>query len=118
VLIGVPIAALVVFVLGLVVGGWPLALAALALLAIGAAVGYVLAAVFVGRAAFRLLRTEAHPLLELLVGRVVLTVAGLIPILSGLIDAAAVVLGLGALTLTLLRARRGPAAAVPAGLLA
>jgi cytoskeletal protein CcmA (bactofilin family) len=115
VLIGIPIAALVVFVLGLLVGGWPLSLAALALLAIGAAVGYVLAAVFVGRAAFRLLRTEAHPVLELLVGLVVLTAAGLIPILGGLVDLAAIVLGLGALVLTLFRSWRGPATAVPAG---
>jgi cytoskeletal protein CcmA (bactofilin family) len=115
VLIGVPIAALVVFVLGLLVGGWPLAPAALALLAIGAAVGYVLAAVFVGRAAFRLLRTEAHPLLELLVGLVVLTAVGLIPILGGLVDAAAVVMGLGALALTLFRSWRGPATPIPAG---
>jgi len=113
-LIGVPIAALVVFVLGLLVGGWPLALAALALLAIGVAVGYVLAAVFVGRAAFRLLRTEAHPLLDLLVGLVVLTAVGLIPILGGVVDVAAVVLGLGALTLTLFRSWRGPATAAPA----
>lgn len=115
VLIGVPIAALIVFVLGLLVGGWPLALAGLALLAIGAAVGYVLAAVFVGRAAFRLLRTQAHPLLELLVGLVVLTAVGLIPILGGLIDFAAVVVGLGALALTLFRSWRGPGAAVPVG---
>jgi hypothetical protein len=43
VLVGVPIAALIVFVPGLLAGGWPLALAALALLAMAAAVGYVLA---------------------------------------------------------------------------
>lgn len=115
VLIGVPIAALVAFVLGLLVGGWPLALAALALLAIGAAVGYVLAAVFVGRGVFRLLRTEAHPLLELLVGLVVLTAVGLIPFLGGFVDVAAVVLGLGALTLTLYRSWRGPATPVAVG---
>jgi cytoskeletal protein CcmA (bactofilin family) len=115
VLIGVPIAALVVFVLGLLVGGWPLALAALAILAIGAAVGYVLAAVFVGQTAFRLVRTEAHPLLELLVGLVVLTAIGLVPVLGGLVDAAAVVMGLGALALTLFRSWRGPATAVPTG---
>jgi cytoskeletal protein CcmA (bactofilin family) len=115
VLIGVPIAALFVFVLGLLMGGWPLALAGLSLLAIGAAVGYVLSSVFVGRAAFRLLRTEAHPLLELLVGLVVLTAVGLVPILGGLVDVAAVVMGLGALTITLFRSWRGPTTVVPAG---
>jgi cytoskeletal protein CcmA (bactofilin family) len=114
-LIGIPIAALIVFLLGLVVGGWPLSLAALALLAIGAAVGYVLAAVFAGRTAFRLLRTEAHPLLELLVGLVVLTAVGLIPVLGGLVGLAAIAFGLGALALTLFRSWRGPTTAVPAG---
>jgi MFS family permease len=114
-LVGVPIAALAVFVLGLLVGGWPLALAALALLAIGATVGYVLAAVFTGRAAFRLLRIEAHPLLEVLVGLVGLTAVGLIPVLGGLVDVAAVVFGLGALVLTLFRSWRGPVAAAPVG---
>ena len=61
------------------------------------------------RAAFRLLRTGAHPLLELLVGLVVLTAVGLIPILGGIVDVAAVVFGLGALALTLFRSWRGPA---------
>jgi len=116
VLVGVPIAALIVFVLGLLAGGWPLALAGLALLAIAAAVGYVLASLFVGRAAFRLLgRPEAHPLLALLVGLVVLTALGLIPFVGGLIDLVATVAGLGALALTLFRSWRGPTPAVPAG---
>ncbi|HSR22124.1 MAG TPA: hypothetical protein VLW53_01125 [Candidatus Eisenbacteria bacterium] len=116
VLIGVPIAALIVFIVGLLVGGWPLSLAALALLGIAAAVGYVLSALFLGRNGFRLLaRTEAHPLLALLVGLVVLTAVGLIPILGGLIGLAAVVFGLGALTLTLVRTWQGsPPAAVGA----
>jgi hypothetical protein len=76
-------------------------------------VGYVLAAAFAGRAAFRLLRTEAHPLLELLVGLVVLTAVGLIPVLGGLVGLAAIAFGLGALALTLFRSWRGPTAAVP-----
>jgi cytoskeletal protein CcmA (bactofilin family) len=115
VLVGVPIAALIVFVLGLLAGGWPLALAALALLAMAAAVGYVLASLFVGRAALRLLgQPEAQPLLGLLVGLLVLTALGLIPFLGGLIDLVATVVGVGALTLTLFRAWRGPAPAVRA----
>jgi cytoskeletal protein CcmA (bactofilin family) len=121
VLFGVPIVALFVFVLGLLVGGWPLSLAALAVLAIASAVGYVLTAFFLGRTAFRLLgRAEVHPLMALLVGLVVLTAVGLIPILGGLIGLAAAVFGLGALTLTLVQYWRGapPAAAgapAPAG---
>ncbi len=114
VLIGVPIVALIVFVLGLLVGGWPLSLGALALLAIAMAVGYVLAALFVGRSGLRLLgQPEVHPLLALLVGLVLLTAVGLVPFLGGLIGLAAVVFGLGALTLTLVRSWREstPAAA-------
>lgn len=108
-LVGVPIAALLVFVLGLLVGGWALSLAALAVLAIGAAAGYVLAALFVGRSGFRLIgRPEAHPLLALLVGLAVLTALGLVPFLGGLVNLAAVVFGLGALTLALFRTWRGP----------
>ncbi|TMC02403.1 MAG: DUF342 domain-containing protein [Chloroflexi bacterium] len=115
-LVGVPVVALIVFVLGLLVGGWPLAVAALVLLTLAAAVGYVLAALFVGRAGFRLLgRPQTHPLLALLVGLVALTAVGLIPFLGGLIGLAATVLGLGALVLTLYRSWRGPAAPVPAG---
>jgi len=111
-LFGVPIVALAVFIIGLLVGGWPLSLAALALLAIGTAVGYVLSALFVGRTGFRLVRQpEAHPVLALLVGLLVLTLVGLIPFLGGLVALAAVVFGLGALTLTLYRSWRGPTAA-------
>jgi putative flippase GtrA len=106
----VPIVALGIFVLGLIVGGWPLSLAAVALLAIAMAVGYVVAALFVGRMAFRALRRpEAHPLLELLVGLVVLTVAGLVPFLGGLVGLAAVTFGVGAVALTLYRYWRGGA---------
>ena len=116
-LVGVPIVALIVFIVGLIVGGWPLSLAALALLAIAAAIGYVLAALFVGRSGFRLARRpQIHLVLALLVGLVVLTAVGLIPIVGGIIDLAAVVFGLGALTLTLFRSWRRPTpAAATAG---
>lgn len=111
-LIGIPIVALIIFTLGLLVGGWPLSLAALALLAIAAAVGYVLAAVFVGGNGLRLLGLpEVHPLLALLVGLVVLTAVGLVPFLGVVIGLAAVVFGLGALTLTLFQSWRGSAPA-------
>jgi hypothetical protein len=116
VLVGVPILALAVFVLGLLAGGWPLALAALAVLAIAASVGYVLAALFVGRIGFRLFRQpDVHLVLGLLVGLVVLTALGLIPVVGGLVDLVATVFGLGALAITLFRSWRGPAAAVRAG---
>ena len=118
VMVGAPIAALIVFVLGLLVGGWPLGIAVLALLAIAVAIGYVLSALFVGQNGFRLVRLPGvHPLLALLAGLIVLTAAGLIPFVGWLIALAAVVFGLGALTLTLFRYWRGgaPAAASAQG---
>ena len=106
-LIGVPIVALIIFVIGLIVGGWWLGVAAIALYAIALAVAYVLAALFVGRRGIELLVHRAvHPLLALLVGLVALTLVGLIPIVGGVVTLAALLFGLGALTLTLAHIRR------------
>jgi cytoskeletal protein CcmA (bactofilin family) len=105
-LIGVPIAALVAFAAGLLVGGWWLALMALALYAMVLAVGYVIAGLFLGQEGFRLLaRRSVHPLVALVVGLAVLTLAGLIPYAGPVIALAAVVFGVGALVVGLWRGR-------------
>ena len=110
-----PIVAIIAFVIGLIVGGWWLALAALALYAIALAVGYVLAGYFVGSRGVALaFRQQVHPLLSLLAGLVVLTLVALIPFLGGLVTLVAGVFGLGALTLALARGR-GPAASAAPG---
>jgi cytoskeletal protein CcmA (bactofilin family) len=107
-LIGVPIIALIAFGIGLFAGGWWLGLAALGLYGLAVAAGYVMAALFIARYAFtRLGRPHVHPVLALLVGLVVLTLVGLIPVLGGVLDLVAIVFGLGAMALTLPRFRRG-----------
>ena len=65
-----------------------------------------MAALFIARYAFTLLgRPLVHPVLALLVGLVVLTLLGLIPVLGGVLDLVAIVFGLGAMALTLPRFR-------------
>jgi cytoskeletal protein CcmA (bactofilin family) len=113
-LIGVPIVALIVFGIGLLVGGWWLGLAALALYGLGLALAYVIAALFIARYGFERLRLPIiHPLLSLLVGLVILTLVGLIPVLGGVVSLLALVFGLGAITLTLTRLRKSGTASAP-----
>ncbi len=105
-LIGVPIAAVAAFAAGLLVGGWWLALMALAIYAMVLAVGYVVAGLFLGQEGFRLLaRRPVHPLVALIVGLAVLTLAGLIPYAGPVIALAAVVFGVGALVVGLWHGR-------------
>jgi hypothetical protein len=108
-LVGVPMLAIMVFVAGLFVGGWWLALMLLALYAISATIGYVIAAEFVGRLVLRLVdkRTE-HLVWGLLLGLVLLGVIGQVPFLGGLATFAALVFGLGALALAASRAYPRP----------
>lgn len=114
-LIGIPILAFVIFVVGLLVGGWWLALIALALYALALVVAYVLSALFVGWRGLELLRRRGvHPLLALLAGLVVLTLLGLVPVLGVLLTILAVAFGLGALAITLTRRRPGGPAVAPA----
>jgi cytoskeletal protein CcmA (bactofilin family) len=104
----VPMAAALVFAIGLFMGGWPLGLAAVALLAMALAVGYVLAAFLLGRLGLGVIvRAGVHPLWALLAGIVVLTLVGMIPIFGGLVSLLAAILGLGALVLTGYSAGRG-----------
>jgi len=106
-LIGIPVVALIGFVVGLLIGGWWLALIAVGLYVVALAVAYVLAALFVGQRGLDMAgRRGVHPLLALLAGLVVLTLIGLIPILGGLITLAAVVFGLGGLAITLAKTRQ------------
>jgi cytoskeletal protein CcmA (bactofilin family) len=112
-LAGVPFVALLVFLIGILIGGWWLALFFLALYGISLATGYVLAAFFVGnRGATLLGRSALHPLLELLAGVAVLTLVGFIPLLGALVTLAAIVFGLGGLVFALWQTRAGPDALV------
>lgn len=112
-LAGVPVLAFLLFLAGLFVGGWWLGLMALALYAIALVSGYVVMGLFVGTLVLdRAGRADLHVSWALLLGLALLTLVGLIPILGSLVTLLAVLLGLGALALALVRARRGPAASL------
>jgi hypothetical protein len=106
---GLPIVGIVVL---LTLVGIPLGLGLLAALALIYALGYTAAAWILGRL---IVREPTAWVVAFLLGWAILRVAALIPILGGLAWFAAVVFGLGALTVAVWRARSGvpapPAAA-------
>jgi hypothetical protein len=102
ILVITPIVAVVAFVIGLLIGGWWLGVLLLPIWILVLAVGYVVSGFLLGRLLFaRLGWGGYHDALALLAGLFVLTVVGLIPVLGWLVGLAAVVLGAGALALTL-----------------
>ncbi|MBI4498827.1 MAG: hypothetical protein HY689_13120 [Chloroflexi bacterium] len=114
-LLTVPLAALLLFLIGLVVGGWWLGIITLALYGIGLALSYAMTGLFVGRwLLVRAGRTGVHLVWALLLGLILLTLAGLLPFVGGVIVLLAVLFGLGALVLAGARARQmaAPAASV------
>jgi cytoskeletal protein CcmA (bactofilin family) len=101
ILIITPIVALIVFIIGLLIGGWWLGVLLLPIWILVLATGYVVSGFLVGRLLFaRLGWAGYHDALALLGGLFVLTVLGLLPVLGGLIGLAALVFGAGALALT------------------
>lgn len=102
----VPIAALVLLITGIFLGGWWLALMAMALYGIALALGFVTSGYFGGRWILeRSGRPDAHPIWALLLGLMILTLLVLLPILGPLVGFAAVLFGLGALAIAAARAR-------------
>jgi hypothetical protein len=104
ILVVTPIVALVVFILGLLVGGWWLALLLLAAYVLVLALGYVVSGFLLGRLIFAQLGWgRYHDLLALLAGLLVLSVITIIPIVGWLVGLAALLLGAGALALVVTR---------------
>jgi hypothetical protein len=94
---GVPVGALLLFVLGLFVGGWWLGPAVLGLYALALVVGYAAAALVVGSWATTLVASGGlHAFWRLLVGLVLLGLLTLVPVVGWIAGLAAVVFGLGA----------------------
>ena len=106
VLIGLPLLAVLLFILGSLVGGWWLGLVALAAYAVLLAVGVPVAAVGVGGALLRVFGRPVHVALALFVGLVVLLLVALVPILGAIVILLALLFGLGASTLAIVRGRR------------
>ena len=99
-----PIVALIVFIVGLLIGGWWLGVLLVPIWILVLAIGYVVSGFLVGRLLFaRLGWAGYHDALALLGGLVVLTLVGLLPVLGGFVGLAALVFGAGALALVVSR---------------
>lgn len=111
--VGIPIVASLVFIVGLLLGGWWLGLFIFALYALALALCFPVVGMLVGRWLLERFHKTGTPLLvALLVGLVLLTLVGRVPILGGLLVMATLLFGLGALLLTALEGRRPAEATV------
>jgi hypothetical protein len=113
ILVITPIVALIVFIVGIFIGGWWLGLLLIPLWILALAVGYVVSGFLLGRLIFAQLGWgRYHDVLALLGGLFVLAIVGIIPVLGGLVGLVALVFGTGALALAVSRrVRTRPAAA-------
>jgi hypothetical protein len=85
--------------------GLPLGVVVLLTLGFLYMLGYVASAYFLGRL---ILEPPRNRFLAYLVGWVILSVAGLIPVVNGIVFIAATVYGLGMIVVAIFRSRRGP----------
>jgi hypothetical protein len=108
-LIGTPIIALILMIVGLFVGGWWLVLIALMLFGVVLVLGYIFAGLRLGRWVLAWIgQRQAHLALALLVGLVLLTLLTLVPFVGLVIALLAVLFGMGALLWALVRSREMP----------
>ncbi len=108
-----PIVALIVFIVGIFIGGWWLGLLLIPIWILALAVGYAVSGFLLGRLIFAQLGWGQYPdALKLLGGLLVLSIVLIIPVLGWLVALAALLFGTGALTLAVTGQARGkPAAA-------
>jgi cytoskeletal protein CcmA (bactofilin family) len=110
-LIGIPIIALILLIVGLFVGGWWLVLIALMLFGVVLVLGYIVAGLRLGRWVLTWIgQRQAHLALALLVGLALLTLLSLVPFVGFVIALLAVLFGMGALVWALVRTREMPIA--------
>jgi hypothetical protein len=106
-LIATPIAAMLIFGFGLLVGGWWLGLIVLLLYGVCLVTGYVLAATAIGEWIFRRAgHADWHVAWALLAGLVLFGLIGIVPVLGGLVLLVALAAGLGAGALVVAQAYR------------
>ena len=109
-----PLAIIVTFALGVLIGGWWVALLLLPLYLTAATVGYVLTCVMAGTQVLAALkRPTVHPVWALVTGLVTLGALGLIPFVGGLIAFVAASAGLGGLVIAVADAYRSRTQAAP-----
>lgn len=97
--VGVPLAALIIAGLGLLVGGWWIGLIVVGLYALMLVVGYAAFAHWLGTATLRLARTDARPIVALLLGLLILAMVLLLPVIGLLCGFGATLVGTGAVAL-------------------
>ena len=112
--VATPIVAFIVFLIGLLIGGWWIGLLMIPIWILICAVGYVVSGFLVGRLAFAQVGWGTyHDALALAAGLLILAIVTAVPLIGWLIGLAAVLLGVGALVLATVRLAR-PAHAAPA----
>jgi hypothetical protein len=111
--IGAPILAIVLFILGIIVGGWMLGVALLAVYAMACAVGYTFSAMLIGKMMVQALHQPVqHLSWNLVEGLALLGLIGLVPVLGGLVSLLACTFGLGAFALNIVFTYRASRPAV------
>jgi cytoskeletal protein CcmA (bactofilin family) len=110
VLIGLPILAILFFIIGALIGGWWIGFVVLALFIVLIALSIPVASVGVGGALLRITQRPSPVWLALLVGLVVVLLVALVPILGGIVIFLALLFGMGAATLAVAGGRQREAA--------
>jgi cytoskeletal protein CcmA (bactofilin family) len=111
VLIGLPILAILFFVVGALIGGWWIGFVVLALGVVLIALSIPVASVGVGSALLRVAQRPVPVWLALVLGLIVLLLVAVVPILGGIVIFLALLFGVGAATIAVAGSRRAEAAA-------
>ena len=111
ILIGLPIVAILFFIVGALIGGWWIGFVVLSLFVVALALSLPVAAVGVGGALLRVARRPVPVWLALFIGLVALLLVALIPILGGIVIFLALLFGMGATTIAVVGNRRAEVAA-------
>jgi cytoskeletal protein CcmA (bactofilin family) len=99
ILVITPIVGIIAFIVGLIVGGWWLAVLLFPAYVLALALGYVVSGSLIGRWTADRLGWKLHPAWIVVGGLFALTVVGSIPILGWIVSLLAVLFGLGALAI-------------------
>jgi len=99
ILVITPIVGIIAFIVGLIVGGWWLAVLLFPAYVLALALGYVVSGILIGRWTANRFGWKLHPAWIVVSGLFVLTVVGSIPILGWIASLVAVLFGLGALAI-------------------
>jgi cytoskeletal protein CcmA (bactofilin family) len=107
VFVGTPVLAALIFLVGVMLGGWWIGLMAMGLYAMGLALCFPVVGLFIGRWLLDRFGKAGTPLVwALLVGLALLLLVGQVPVLGAVIALATILFGLGALVLTAAQRRR------------